>query len=68
MILLVGLENFFAAPRKGKIAGHEMRAENVLRGFENAKIKDLEKMLGGASKETWAFHLHVNNGKDTQVL
>jgi len=42
---LVGLENFFAAPRKGKIARHEMRAENVLRGFENAKIKDLEKMI-----------------------
>jgi len=39
-------------PRKGKIAGHEMGGENVLRGFENAKIKHLEKMLGRASKET----------------
>jgi aminoglycoside phosphotransferase (APT) family kinase protein len=38
------------------------------RGFESAKIMGLRKMPGGASKETWAFDLRLNNSKTNEVL
>jgi len=38
------------------------------RGFEKAKIKSLYKVPGGASKETWAFDLHVTHTKADQAL
>ena len=38
------------------------------RGFENAKVRNLQKMPGGASKETWAFDLKLTNAKTKQAL
>ena len=38
------------------------------RGFEKAKVKRLQKMPGGASKETWAFDLHGTDAITDELL